>query len=193
MYIYVYIYIRTYVYICLYIHMYICIYMFIYTYVRMFIYVYIPATAPSHVGWIHVGVQVCMRIHIYICLHVFTCMGIHIYICMYMLIYLQPLHRVLENGNGLRLVVWRKENFSKVRSTVILYILNWAASWLSRISTEREDGLRLIVLRKENFAKVRSIVILFTTLSSELERWGAGVEYHFQQISWNLRPIVNGT
>ena len=26
-----------------------------------------------------------------------------------------------------------------------------------------------------------------------LERWGAGVEYHFQEISWNLRPVVNGT
>jgi len=25
------------------------------------------------------------------------------------------------------------------------------------------------------------------------ERWGAGVEYHFQEISWNLRPVVNGT
>jgi len=26
-----------------------------------------------------------------------------------------------------------------------------------------------------------------------LERWGAGVETHFQEISWNLRPVVNGT
>jgi len=25
------------------------------------------------------------------------------------------------------------------------------------------------------------------------ERWGAGVETHFQEISWNLRPVVNGT
>ena len=25
------------------------------------------------------------------------------------------------------------------------------------------------------------------------ETWGAGVEYHFQEISWNLRPVVNGT
>jgi len=25
------------------------------------------------------------------------------------------------------------------------------------------------------------------------ERWGAGVEYHFQEISCNLRPVVNGT
>jgi len=26
-----------------------------------------------------------------------------------------------------------------------------------------------------------------------IERWGAGVETHFQEISWNLRPVVNGT
>ena len=26
-----------------------------------------------------------------------------------------------------------------------------------------------------------------------VERWGAGVETHFQEISWNLRPVVNGT
>jgi len=26
-----------------------------------------------------------------------------------------------------------------------------------------------------------------------MERWGAGVETHFQEISWNLRPVVNGT
>jgi len=25
------------------------------------------------------------------------------------------------------------------------------------------------------------------------ERWGAGVEYHFQEIEWALRPVVNGT
>jgi len=25
------------------------------------------------------------------------------------------------------------------------------------------------------------------------ERWGAGVETHFEEISWNLRPVVNGT
>jgi len=25
------------------------------------------------------------------------------------------------------------------------------------------------------------------------ERWRAGVETHFQEISWNLRPVVNGT
>jgi len=25
------------------------------------------------------------------------------------------------------------------------------------------------------------------------ERWGAGVEHHFQEISWDLRPVVNGT
>jgi len=25
------------------------------------------------------------------------------------------------------------------------------------------------------------------------ERWGAGVETHFQEISWNLRHVVNGT
>ena len=25
------------------------------------------------------------------------------------------------------------------------------------------------------------------------ERWGAEVEYHFQEISWALRPVVNGT
>jgi len=24
-------------------------------------------------------------------------------------------------------------------------------------------------------------------------RWGAGVEYHFQEIRWALRPVVNGT
>ena len=29
--------------------------------------------------------------------------------------------------------------------------------------------------------------------SEERERWGAGVETHFQEISWNLRPVVNGT
>ena len=29
--------------------------------------------------------------------------------------------------------------------------------------------------------------------NSLMERWGAGVEYHFQEISWNLRPAVNGT
>jgi len=29
--------------------------------------------------------------------------------------------------------------------------------------------------------------------SSLYERWGAGVETHFQEISWNLRPVVNGT
>jgi len=28
---------------------------------------------------------------------------------------------------------------------------------------------------------------------TQYERWGAGVEYHFQEISWNLRPVVNGT
>jgi len=87
----------------------------------MYTYVYIPATTPSHVGEIHVCVQVCMRIHIYICLHVFTCMGIHIYTCIYMFIYLQPLHRMLENGDGLGLVVLRKENFSKVSSIIISY------------------------------------------------------------------------
>jgi len=27
----------------------------------------------------------------------------------------------------------------------------------------------------------------------QVERWGAGVETHFQEISWNLRPVVNGT
>jgi len=26
-----------------------------------------------------------------------------------------------------------------------------------------------------------------------MERWGAGVEYHFQKNSWALRPVVNGT
>jgi len=26
-----------------------------------------------------------------------------------------------------------------------------------------------------------------------IERWGAGVEYHFQEIQWALRPVVNGT
>ena len=30
-------------------------------------------------------------------------------------------------------------------------------------------------------------------LYSSAERWGAGVEYHFQEISWALRPVVNGT
>ena len=28
---------------------------------------------------------------------------------------------------------------------------------------------------------------------SHNERWGAGVEYHFQEIQWALRPVVNGT
>jgi len=26
-----------------------------------------------------------------------------------------------------------------------------------------------------------------------IQRWGAGVEYHIQEISWALRPVVNGT
>ena len=38
-----------------------------------------------------------------------------------MFIYLQPLHRMLENGDGLGLVVLRKENFSKVSSIIISY------------------------------------------------------------------------
>jgi len=34
---------------------------------------------------------------------------------------------------------------------------------------------------------------LFRLHTTCMERWGAGVEYHFQEISWNLRPVVNGT
>jgi len=36
----------------------------------------------------------------------------------------------------------------------------------------------------------RSTQETYTTL---MERWGAGVETHFQEISWNLRPVLNGT
>ena len=31
------------------------------------------------------------------------------------------------------------------------------------------------------------------TFENCTERWGAGVETHFQEISWDLRPVVNGT
>ena len=37
------------------------------------------------------------------------------------------------------------------------------------------------------------IVCSLESYGSLKERWGAGVETHFQEISWNLRPVVNGT
>jgi len=35
--------------------------------------------------------------------------------------------------------------------------------------------------------------VQFEFVPRNLERWGAGVEYHFQEIQWALRPVVNGT
>ena len=45
-------------------------------------------------------------------------------------------------------------------------------------------------MRSLSIEKVVPSTLSYTT---EEERWGAGVETHFQEISWNLRPVVNGT
>jgi len=49
----------------------------------------------------------------------------------------------------------------------------------------------------ESFSRVscypKSYLYRDTELQRLTERWGAGVETHFQEISWNLRPVVNGT
>ena len=68
----------------------------------------------------------------------------------------------------------------------------------SYVSFVKETYKREYVLQKRPII-LRSLLIVATPYSIQVhshclqERWGAGVEYHFQEISWNLRPVVNGT
>jgi len=46
---------------------------------------------------------------------------------------------------------------------------------------------------QEPYISATTLVNLRQAAHGGDERWGAGVETHFQEISWNLRPVVNGT
>jgi len=46
---------------------------------------------------------------------------------------------------------------------------------------------------KRHFGGAGPQIFYMIHRGGRLERWGAGVETHFQEISWNLRPVVNGT
>jgi len=61
-------------------------------------------------------------------------------------------------------------------------------------STANDDALDVYTLIlwycHDTFCVFFAFVVWIHT---QQERWGAGVETHFQEISWNLRPVVNGT
>ena len=141
-----------------------------------------------------------MRVDFFLYTHIFTHTHIHTYKGGYF-------------GIQVRDSVWYSPSFTNTHAHTHTYSREYLAhnlvafthkasalcddSWPTKHKMGR-SGFRNLHLTSphKNYIEVGSFhnhVVMHNNLPQKGERWGAGVEYHFQEISWNLRPVVNGT
>jgi len=121
------------------------------------------------------------------------------------------LHR--PSSKGTRLLFQVRKTITNQHMTTTQQIwwqqIDWQPiCWLAKVQIKGVACIRLVDCSHPGFApyltrvrctKVRCVhswkwpFWLRASVPKKTERWGAGVETHFQEISWNLRPVVNGT
>jgi len=119
--------------------------------------------------YIYVELHVYIHIYTYTCTYIYSTTYIHIYIHIY--IYTCRVYLHIYIYTYIHIYMYRTAGIHVWPQCWNTYIWLQMCLYYSPhiyVCTQREQRTRI-------------------------ERWGAGVEYHFQEFQWALRPVVNGT